>query len=186
MIATEERFQECAAFVIARETSYDKDGEPIVDRDANDPGGTTKFGIDQRSYPHIDIANLTIEQAIEFYRKDKWDPFRCGDMKAPWDLAVFDSAVNPGEGWTPKHLQAAVGAKVDGWIGDNTIEAVNNATDQMLVEFLRARCQYYRNRPAMINGKLFRDKYIKGWLSRVAILAEETLGSGADSRVLAA
>jgi len=30
--------------------------------DKDDPGGATKFGIDQRSHPHVDIRNLTAEQ----------------------------------------------------------------------------------------------------------------------------
>jgi len=182
----EERFQVCASFVIARETSYDRAGFPIVDRDKNDPGGTTKYGIDQRSHPRVQIAALTREEAVEIYRDEKWNRFRCGDMKAPWDLAVFDSSVNPGEGWVGTHLQRAVGAKVDGWIGDKTIASVNAATNQQLIEFLRDRCEYYRQRPAKLNGKPFRERYLKGWLARVEILADATLGEEATSRVLAA
>jgi len=31
--------------------------------DPNDAGGATKYGISQRTYPNLDIANLTVAQA---------------------------------------------------------------------------------------------------------------------------
>ena len=38
----------------------------------NDPGGLTKFGISQRSYPNIDIRKLTREDSKAIYRRDFW------------------------------------------------------------------------------------------------------------------
>lgn len=37
-----------------------------------DPGGTTNFGIDQRSHPTVDVAALTREQAIAIYHDEYW------------------------------------------------------------------------------------------------------------------
>ena len=173
-------------FVLARETKYGPGGRVVVERDPSDPGGTTKYGIDQRSHPRIDVASLDRGEAEEIYYEEKWRRFRCGELKAPWDLAVFDASVNPGEGWVIPNLQRAVGAKVDGWIGPKTIAAVNAAGNQQLIEFLRLRCAYYRARPEKINGRIFRDKYLKGWLNRVALVAEATLGAEAEERVMAA
>lgn len=185
-IDVEHRFLECVEFVLARETEYTKDGLVKVERDPSDPGGTTKYGIDQRSHPGVNIAELTRPEAREIYRVEKWVRFRCGQLKAPWDLAVFDSSVNPGEGWIATALQRAVGAKVDGVIGPDTIAKVNAAGDQQLIELLRARCNYYRARPATIKGKPFRDRFLDGWLARVALLTEATLGRGVEDRVLLA
>jgi hypothetical protein len=58
----------------------------------------TKFGISARSYPHLDIANLTREQALDIYRRDYWEP--SGAAAAPWPLclALFDTAINHGVG----------------------------------------------------------------------------------------
>lgn len=176
----ESRFAICVQFVLQRE------GGAHVDRDPNDPGGTTKYGIDQRDHPHLDIAGLNEAGAIAIYKAENWEPMRCGEMKAPWDLAVLDSSVNPGKGWTPKHLQIAVGAKPDGWIGPKTITAVNAAGDQQLIEFLRARIAYYRARPAKLNGRPFRDRFLNGWLDRVGLLAEATLGAEQRERVMLA
>ena len=63
-----------------------------------DPGGETNFGISKRSYPELDIKNLTKDQAIAIYKRDYWD--RCGAEQMPWPLALihFDSAVNCGVG----------------------------------------------------------------------------------------
>jgi lysozyme family protein len=181
-----DRFAACIAFVLQRETEHNTDGSVKVEHDSSDPGGTTKYGIDQRSHAHVDVAHLSEEQAKTIYRVEKWNKFRCGEMKAPWDLAAFDSSVNPGEGWMPVHLQRAVGVKEDGWIGPKTIDAVNAAPDQKLIEFLRARCAYYRNRPETIDGKPFRDRYLKGWLNRTILLAEATLGADSLDRIMIA
>lgn len=170
-----DRFEECVEFVLVHETEYDRNGKVKVERDPADPGGTTKYGIDQRSHPHIDVATLSREEARVIYRAEKWDKFHCGEMKPPWDLVVFDSAVNPGEGWMPKALQKAVGAKVDGIIGPKTIKAVNEASVNELENFLRAREAYYRARPAKLKGKPFRERYLEGWLNRTADLKATAL-----------
>lgn len=37
-----------------------------------DPGGETKFGISKKSYPKLNIMELTKTQAIEIYYRDYW------------------------------------------------------------------------------------------------------------------
>ena len=60
-----------------------------------DPGGETKFGISKRSFPHLDIKNLTREDAIDIYGELYWA--RVPDA-LPDGLRwmVFDTAVNSG------------------------------------------------------------------------------------------
>ncbi len=64
----------------------------------SDPGGATKYGISKRQYPFLDIENLTLEQAKAVYLRDYWHACKCDEM--PWDmaLAMFDCAVNQGQG----------------------------------------------------------------------------------------
>lgn len=64
--------------------------------DPADPGGVTKFGISQRAYPTLDIANLTLEDASVIYQRDYWEPL--GLDGKPWSTALmkFDCAVNQG------------------------------------------------------------------------------------------
>lgn len=42
--------------------------------DPDDPGGETKYGISKRSYPNLDIKNLTEEQAKSIYLREWWSP----------------------------------------------------------------------------------------------------------------
>jgi lysozyme family protein len=52
------------AFVLRME------GGTTVENDPHDPGGMTKFGISHKAFPDLDIANLTLEQAKEIYRRE--------------------------------------------------------------------------------------------------------------------
>jgi lysozyme family protein len=159
-----DRFDICVAFVLERETEFNKDGSVKVERDPHDPGGTTKFGIDQRDHPGVNIAALTVETAKAIYRHEVWDKCRCANLKAPWDLAVMDSCVNPGFK-SIRFLQQVVGTKVDGFIGPVTIAKVNSASIDLLFEFLDLRESYYQALPAQL-----KKHYLKGWLNRVADL----------------
>jgi len=44
--------------------------------DPLDAGGKTKFGISKRSYPDVDIKNLTVDGAKSIYKKDYWDKLK--------------------------------------------------------------------------------------------------------------
>ncbi len=92
-----------------------------------DPGGATKFGISARSYPNIDIANLTLADAQAIYQRDYWNAIH-GDALPP-EVAglLFDAAVNQGQGWAARALQSAVGVSTDGALGPKTLAAVKAA-----------------------------------------------------------
>lgn len=83
------KFDKAIKVVLAHEGGYVND--------PNDLGGETNFGISKRSYPTVDIKNLTREQAVEIYRGDWWERYRYGDIE-DLDVAtkVFDLAVNMG------------------------------------------------------------------------------------------
>ena len=92
-----------------------------------DPGGATKYGISQASYPNVDIANLTLEEAQAIYMDDYWKAVQ-GDALPPSVAGVlFDGAVNQGQGWAAKALQSAVGVSTDGVLGPKTMAAVKSA-----------------------------------------------------------
>lgn len=77
-----------------------------------DPGKETNFGISKKSYPHLDIANLTREQAIEIYRRDYWDALGCDDLPYPLDIIAFDTSVNCGVARTKKWMEQANGNSI--------------------------------------------------------------------------
>lgn len=63
----------------------------------SDPGGETNWGISKRSYPHLDIRNLTRDDAVRIYERDYWAqvPDTLPD-EVRW--FAFDVAVNSGVG----------------------------------------------------------------------------------------
>lgn len=63
-----------------------------------DPGGETKFGITKRSYPHLNIRDLTLDDARAIYRRDFWDRLQCDALPVAARFQVFDAAVNSGPG----------------------------------------------------------------------------------------
>lgn len=108
----------------------------------------TKFGISAKAYPALDIERLTLADAQAIYRRDYWDTHRCGDLPPPLALLVFDAAVNGGD--AARWLQHAVGADVDGDIGDETVaaaQAVAGRGWEACAEFLAWRLAYQSSLP---------------------------------------
>ena len=90
-----------------------------------DPGGLTKYGISRRAYPDLDIRRLTMDDVIEIYRRDYWNPVCGTDLPASLALLVFDSAVNQGVGTAARLLQKAVGVTADGSFTAHSGKTVN-------------------------------------------------------------
>src|SRR5678809_101538 len=152
------RFKVCMDFVLRHETEYNADGSVRVEHDPHDPGGTTKYGIDQAAHPHVDVENLTLEQAEQIYFDGEWTRCRCSELMPPWDLAVFDAAVNVGTGRAIRWLQKAVHVDADGFIGPKTIQAVNASTVGEFADFIDLRKNYYSQE---VRSSL-RQRYLKG------------------------
>ena len=81
----------------------------------SDPGGETNWGISKRSYPNVDIKNLTRDVAKEIYMRDFWKPL--ADAPFAIKYQAFDFAVNSGIQTSIRKLQAAVGVADDGHWG---------------------------------------------------------------------
>ena len=56
--------------------------------DKRDPGGETKYGIAKRSYPNVDVRNLTRAQAVDIYRRDFWQRVRGDELPRESTLEV--------------------------------------------------------------------------------------------------
>lgn len=85
--------------------------------DPNDPGGETQWGISKRSYPHINIKELTRDGAKEIYRRDFWDRLGADGLPDGVAFQLFDFAVNSGIGTAIRYLQRAIGVADDGYWG---------------------------------------------------------------------
>lgn len=133
----------------------------VYENDPDDPGGATKFGIDQRSHPSVDIRNLTEAKAKEIYRKDYWRKIKGGHLPEKVAIVVMDIAINNGSGRAAKWLQELAGTSPDGVIGPITIAASQKLNVVDAISLLDRREDFYR---AIAKGKL--AKFLKGWLNR--------------------
>lgn len=120
----------------------------------------TKYGISAMSYPHLDIKNLTLEQAKEIYKHDYWHKYKCDYLPDALSLAVFDYAVNSGK-QAIYDLQRSLNVTVDGIIGNQTIGAANSKPlKEVLQDYLLRRLHF------MIT-KCNWQEYGKGWGTRI-------------------
>ncbi len=155
------RFRRALDFVLKWETVYRK-GVAVATNDHADPGGLTKFGIDQRSHPSTDIRGLTQEGATAIYHRDYWLPVRAHELPVPVGEVVFDIAVNNGKARAARWLQESLMAKADGFIGKITLNAARNADAKVLAtQLIERREVFYRNIARGAKGK-----FLKGWLNR--------------------
>lgn len=132
------------------------DNEGGYSHDPKDKGGETKYGISARSFPKLDIKNLTKEQAIEIYRKEYWDKIQGDRLPYPIALQVFDMAVNAGVSPAVKMLQEIAKTYKDGVVGNKTIEASFKIDP---FSYFASRIKFYDK--AKDNGG-----YKQGWLNR--------------------
>jgi lysozyme family protein len=136
--------------------------------DPSDPGGHTRYGISKRAHPDVDIANLTREGAAAIYWSHYWRPLRCDDMVPSVAIAVFDCAVNQGQGAAVKLLQKSARVEVDGVIGLKTLGAVAAKAPAVLVEFMARRALRYMT---TANFNIFG----RGWLTRLFVVHRESV-----------
>ena len=164
--------------------------------DPDDPGGATNYGIslrflrDEASGDPLlkalydfdndgeidadDIAELSIEDAAQIYKRAFWDRYDYGSLPSIVAVKVFDMAVNMGPRQAGKILQRALIAcsrreiAPDGVIGPKTRKAVNDVVNSWsamaLLVGMRCECAgFYR---ILIAQKPVFAKYRTGWLRR--------------------
>ncbi len=152
------------AFLRAVTVLLIEEGGATITQDPDDPGGLTRWGISQRSYPDLDIRNLTREQAVEIYHRDYWVRLRCDELPDGLALVLFDCAVNQGVEVAARLLQRAADVVQDGHIGPVTLRAVRRP--DALARFTAARAiRYFGTRNF--------DKFGFGWVTRAVEAALE-------------
>jgi lysozyme family protein len=112
-----------------------------------DPGGLTNYGISQRTYPQLDIAGLTLDDAKAIYRRDYWQPLHGGQLPSGLDVLVLDCAINQGPVTAIKLLQRALRIRDDGIIGPETLSAAEAAMPGLLDTFAAERAWRYECNP---------------------------------------
>lgn len=137
----------------------------------DDPGGETKYGITKRTYPHLDIKTLTVDDAKRIYFEDFWKKYSYENFEFLVGEKVMDMAVNMGPSRSHKLLQQAVNElclpprlKVDGIIGPNTMTRTNSLNGSAVRDELRKQQKEYYLR--LIEKRPSLAVFRKGWLRR--------------------
>jgi len=129
--------------------------------DKEDPGGETNLGISKRAYPHLDIKNITREDAIGIYLKEYWLPLKIDEMHESMRLIMFDAAVNQGLSRAVRMLQGSIGVKQDGIMGSVTLLALQETPPGLVFKnFATLRIRHY-------TSLLHWPKYGAGWSKRL-------------------
>lgn len=129
--------------------------------DPADPGGETNWGISKRSYPEVDIKNLTREGAAAIYEHDFWRPLSY-DLRTSAAFQVFDAAVNHGIGNAIRFLQRAVGVADDGHWGEKSMAAYHSMDESdVLLRFLAERLEFMAKLSTW-------ERFSRGWARRIA------------------
>ncbi len=156
-----------------------------LDDDPHDHGGRTAHGIIQREYdgfrarkalPRQDVWKITPAEYTEIYHDQYWEPW-CDRLPAGLDYAYFDACVNAGPAVAARTLQKALGARVDGHMGEVTLAKVRAVEDvaALIARFCDTRRAFYRALAQF-------PRYGRGWLARVDHVERAAKAMAADAR----
>lgn len=144
--------------------------EGVYVNDPYDPGGETKYGICKRSYPNLNIKELTLEEAKKIYHCDFWKRGKFEDVPDNnVAIKLFDLSVNMGLQSATIILQRAlraVGISVveDGVWRPKTQFGIISANPRHLLTALKAEAAgYYR---LIAQKSPTQQKFLSGWLNR--------------------
>lgn len=151
------RWQFCFEHVIGSEGGYVNDPA--------DPGGETIYGIARRDHPDMWADGPpTLEAAMARYEDQYWRASGANRLPEPYDLLVFDSAVNQGAHAAVSILQRGLGIEPDGRVGPQTIAACLSAGPEGPAKVLAERALRY----TLTRGF---DRFGRGWLKRTYMVA---------------
>lgn len=147
------------------------EGDPGYVNHPDDPGGETKYGIAKTFYPHLNIKDLTKNEALVIYEKDYFIRHGINLLPEFIQLAYFDCCVNQGGNRASKTLQKAINLQadafnfypiaVDGIVGNITRGTCKRVNAKILVlDFIRLRLDHYRRIS-------FREPFLRGWENRI-------------------
>ena len=140
-----------------------------------DPGGKTRYGLSQRSYPNLNLENLTPGMAQTIARQDYWDKVKADQMPRALRWHIFDMAFNAGPKTAIVLLQRSINLcrqahgtfdylKEDGIIGPLTLAGSEEDLPGRLARVYRAyRIEHYI---MLAETQLQLPKFIHGWLRR--------------------
>lgn len=140
---------------IARNSHSSWSGWKIIDKSKQD-----------KSFPANLVNNVNLQQLVEqFYLESFWQPLKADQIQNQTSAnSVFDFAVNTGCITSTRLVQSIVGTKIDGIIGQITLNKINSMDHGHFQAALTvAKMEYYMN---IIRRRPTSKKFLLGWLSR--------------------
>ena len=153
-------FDKCLHMLLEHEGGYVND--------SRDSGGMTNLGVTKRVYDEWigrksteqEMRDLTPDDVAPIYKKNYWDRVKGDYLPSGVDWCAFDWAVNSGSGRPAKAIQRAVGAKVDGAIGKQTVGLVMEKDPKFIIDYV------YTVRKAFYEGLDDYKHFGRGWSRR--------------------
>jgi lysozyme family protein len=149
-------------------------------RITSDEGGRTRFGIAENWHHDLTALGFFDEMPYEeafmlakqTYRENEWHQMQ-GDRLSSQALANkwLSLGVNLGMGRVVRWAQEAAGATPDGFVGPNTLRAINGASSRVFQSISTDAEAQYRQDAEKQPGDL------KGWLRRSGDSAEVTVNA---------
>lgn len=152
--------------------------------DPDDSGGETYKGIARNShsswsgwqlidshkinpdFPKSLEANVKLHSLVEqFYFELFWQPLKADQIQNQTSAdSIFDFAANTGLTTSIRLVQSIVGTKIDGIIGEITLNKINSMDFAHFQAALTvAKMEYYMN---IIRKRPTSKKFLLGWISR--------------------
>jgi len=121
--------------------------------DPDDPGGETNHGISKKSFPDVDIKNLTFEQAIQIGYDRYWTPLNMSSYTNDgYVWKCFDIAFNCGQQGLTLVECVVVPERID--------------TDEGVDDLITSLDIHYE---AIVAARPRSAKFLKGWENRAAM-----------------
>ena len=138
--------------------------------DLRDPGGATNKGVTLATFRSVfgkdktvkDLKKITDSQWMTIFKTKFWDRYKADSIKDEWiTYLLVDWLWTSGPGNAIERVQKFLGLKIDGIVGNVTINKINSYNGKELFtklwhlreNFIKTRAQYYI--------------YGKGWLRRL-------------------
>lgn len=155
-----------ADFDLAVRKVLAREGGAKVNRDPDDRGGVTKYGISSRAYPDVDVAAMSEFDACRIYKRDYWGRVR-GDEITSQLVAenIFDTCVNMGVRTGSRMVQVAAGIEpADGIIGSASLGKLNSIMERTFIAlFTIAKIARYAS---ICKRGPSQRKFLLGWINR--------------------
>lgn len=125
----------------------------------------SNHGISAAQFPDLDIKNMTMQQAIDIYQKEYWNPLYDKIEDQNFANKLFDVGVMSGVGTAVSLFQGLMNLAIDRNFGPKCLEAVNASEPASLLKAYKATCVTY---VISLGAKDANERpFVSDWIRRI-------------------